>query len=153
MLINISSHTHSTTNICNDLRVIQSVIISQWPFTPLKDRIICLIRSNALIASRPTLTIVVIQSDHSYCQVFSSAYFLYILFLSICFTSLSTFVYTFLSDDLCWLLIGYSPLYALFLICLFTCLVVSRVSVIYIANWLLFVWMCQESQSGCLSFS
>ncbi len=58
--------------------VILSVIISQEPFTPLKIRIMCLIRSQALTASRPTLPIVVIQSDHSYCQVVSSAYFLYI---------------------------------------------------------------------------
>ncbi len=52
-------------------------------FTPLKNRIICLIRSHALTTSRPTRTVVVIQSDCSYCQVFSSAYFLYILFLPI----------------------------------------------------------------------
>ncbi len=87
-----------------------------------------------LTASRPTLTIVVIQSDCSICQVFSSAYFLYILFLPIFFTSFSTFVYSLLSDHLCWLLIGYSLLDALFLIWLFCCMVVLRVSVFYIAN-------------------
>ncbi len=46
-------------NICTDLWVIQSVIISQGPFTPLENRIIWLIRSHALTDSRPTLTIVV----------------------------------------------------------------------------------------------
>ncbi len=50
-----------------------------------KNRIICLISSHVLTASRPTLTIVVIYSVLSYCQVFSSTYCLYILFLSIFF--------------------------------------------------------------------
>ncbi len=48
---------------------------SQRPSTPLKNRIICLIRIHALTASITTLTIVVIPSDLSHCQVFSSAYF------------------------------------------------------------------------------
>ncbi len=140
MLINISSHTHSTKHL-QWLVSFQSVIISQGPFTPLKNRIMCLIRRHALTASIPTLTIVVIQSSLSYCQVFSSAYIIYILFLPIFSQGFSAFVYSLLSGDLWWLLIDYSFLYALFLIWLFLCLVVLRVSVFYIANWLLFVWM------------
>ncbi len=54
-----------------------------------------------------TLTIVVIESDLSYCQVFSYAYGLYFLFLLI---FLIVSVISLLSDDLCWLLIGYSLL-------------------------------------------
>ncbi len=102
----------------------------------------CLMGIHTLTHSRPTLTIVVIQSDLSYCHIFISAYFLYILFLPILFTSLNAFMYSLLSDDLCWLSIGYSLLDALFIIWLFLCLVVLRMSVFYIANWLLFVWIC-----------
>ncbi len=107
-----------------------------------KKRIMCLIRSHALTASRPILTIVVIQSGLSYCQVFSSTYILYILFLPIFFTSFGAFMFSLFSDDLCWLLIGLSLLEDLFQIWLFSCLVVLRVSIFYIANWLLFVWTC-----------
>ncbi len=155
MLTNISSHTHSTKH-------------QQWlaccsvshnfsgPFTPLKNIIICLIRSHALTASRPTKTIVIIQSGLSYCQVSTSAYVLYIFFCTY-FTSFSAFMYSFLTDDLCWLLIGYSILDALFLIWLFPYLVVLKMSVFYIANLLLLYAICLnlywESQSGCLSFS
>ncbi len=58
----IFAYTFNQPNICNDLSVIHSVIISQAPFTPLKNRIMCLIGSHGLTANRPTLTIVVIQS-------------------------------------------------------------------------------------------
>ncbi len=67
----LSSHTHSTKYL--------QWLVSQGPFTLLKNRIMYLIRSHALTASRPTLTIVVIQSGFSYCQVFNSAYFLALL--------------------------------------------------------------------------
>ncbi len=107
----------------------------------------CLIRSYALTASRPSLTIVVIWSGLSYCHVFCSAYFLFILFLPICFTCFSAVMYSLLSDDLCWLLIGHSLLDALFQIWLFPCLAVLRVSVFYIANWLLFVWTCVRNHN------
>ncbi len=56
-------------------------------------------------------------------------------------------MYSLLSDDLCWLLIGYSILDALFLMWLFPCLVVLRVSVFLIADWLLFVWTCVRNHN------
>ncbi len=95
----------------------------------------CLIKSHALTASTPTLTIVVIQSGLFYLTVrfsvlltfytfcflpiyvqvsvlsgvrFSVLFILYILFSAHIFTSFSAFMYSLLSDDLCWLLIGYS---------------------------------------------
>ncbi len=49
-------------------------------------------------------------------------------------------MYSLLSDDLWWLLIGNSLLDALFLIWLFPSLVILKVSAVsYIANWLLFL--------------
>ncbi len=51
-------------------------------------------------------------------------------------------MYSLLSDDLCWLLICHALPNDFFLIRLFPCFVVLRVSVFYIANWLLFVWTC-----------
>ncbi len=142
MLTNISSHTHSTTNICNDLWVIQSVIISQEPFTPLKNRTMCLIRSHALTARTPTLTIVVIQSDLSYCQVFSSAYFLYIFLQVSVLSCIHCCQMTYASCSF-----GYSFLDNLFINWLFPCLVVLRVSVFYIANWMLVVWICVRNHN------
>ncbi len=56
-------------------------------------------------------------------------------------------MFSLLSYDLCWLLIGYSLLDVFFLIWLFPCLVVLRVSVFHIANWLLFVWTCVRNHN------
>ncbi len=125
---------HIQPNICNDLWVIQWVIISEGTFTPLKHRIVCLIRSHALTAGRPTLTIVVIQSGIYYCQIFSSVYILYIWFQS--FRLFIVVSWPMLVAH--WLF----TFFALFLMWLFLCLVVLRVSVISITNWLLFVWTC-----------
>ncbi len=134
-------------NYCNDLSVIQSVVISQRPFTPLKNTIMCLIRSHALTASRPTLTIVVIQSDLSYCQIVSYAYFLHILFLPIflqvwVLSCIHCCQMTYAGRSLV-----YSLLDALFLIWLFPSLIIIRVPVFYIANWLLFVWTCVRNHN------
>ncbi len=124
MLTNISSDTHSTKHLQWLVNLFSQSLFLKSLSLHWKIELYALIRSHVLTSSRPTLTIVVIQSDHSYYQAFSSAYFLYILFLPTFFTSFSTFVCSLLSDDLCWLLIGYSLLDALFLIWLFPCLVV-----------------------------
>ncbi len=104
----------------------------------------CLIRSPALTANRPTLTIVVTLSGLQFCLRFIHFVFAHL------FTSFSAFVYSLLSDDLRLLLIGYSLLDALFLIWLFQCLVIIRASVFYFANWLLFVWTCVSNHNWLL---
>ncbi len=131
MLINISSHTHSTKH----LQWLVSYSVSHhflWAFH-----------------STDLLWLLYLYSLLFFCQILQFCLcFIHFVFAHI-FTSFSAFMYSLLTDDLCWLLIGYSLLDALFITWLFPCLVI-RVSVFYIAICL---DLCQESLSGCLSFS
>ncbi len=121
MLTNISSYTHSTKHL-----TVTCELFSQSSFL------------KGISLHWPTLTTVVIQSGLSYCQVFNSAYVLYILFFAHIFYKFQHF-HVFIVDR--W------PMQTAHLLFTSRCFVVLRVSVLYIANCLLFVWTCVRNHN------